>query len=1551
MKQLQYPAAALATCLLLVACGGGGNSEGNPATGLFDPDNLSTPSTPSTAPLNGIAADGYLVGATVCLDLNGNLVCNSGEPAATTGAGGAFSIDATQDQIDSNPLLLVADSGTTDEDTGAPVAGDFILTAPAGSTFISPITTMVQTRVENGDSISAAGASVERSLDISEYSADYIASGDTATHEVAQTLTQIIINAVASTNAVGESGALESILVATSDVLDSVVADTRNSDNDGLTPAQIAGQNDISDVIITGLDGTIVRGDILEDMTLTADRVWILDGVVTVGAGNLNVSNDADVSAIKDSGVTLTIEAGTDVRATDDGTLLVTRGSRLIANGTASNPITFSSLDEGYDGLGEWGGVVIQGFAPQYGAGGTGACFGSGTTCNVEGEGGTSVAVYGGNDPADDSGSLRYVRIAEGGLVAGPNNEVNGLTLQGVGHGTTLEFIQVHNNLDDGIEWFGGTANAKWVVLTNNDDDSLDYDEGYQGNIQFAIIRMSQTATAPQGSNDPRGIEANSSDEDFVEETNATIANALLIGGQINDGEPGMRLRGALTTAVYNTAVDGFSRSCVRIDNAEVAGSRINSRVTLTNMMGDCEGGFFHNDNRPVNPFTPIEGPIALNSAYAITSPKASLASPVTPVAVDNGSGFAFDPTDYIGAVDPDASQSEAWWNGWIIEGSLGQVQEEEPPQTFPDFVDCFEDNCARTAKISGTVDENFRLTADIQWILDGVVTVGAGNVRVDSDADVNAIRSAGVTLTIEAGTEVKAEGDGTLLVTRGSKIMAEGTRNAPITFSSLDDGYDGLGEWGGVVIQGFAPQYGAGGTGACFGSGTTCNVEGEGGTAVAVYGGNDEADDSGIMRYVRIAEGGLVAGPNNEVNGLTLQGVGYGTRLEFIQVHNNLDDGIEWFGGTVNLKYAVLTNNDDDSLDYDEGYIGNIQHVIIQMQQATNATPRGSNDPRGVEANSSDEDFVEETNAVLANLSIVGGDINAGEPGMRLRGALTTSVYNTAIEGFNRSCVRVDDAEVAGSTIRSDVRLVNVLGDCMTGFYHNSRVADTEINSGAEVVTFDRAYAVNEITAVLDSAPSIDAVGNSGFVFDQTRYVGAVEPGTEAASAWWADWTIQGSLDKPTTSVDSSPGFVSCTGTVCEITGNINADYTMVAGVEWSIDGTVTVGSGNTTTVSSDADVQSVRESGVTLTIEAGVDVAATDDAKLIVTRGSRLIARGEADEPITFSSADNGYDGLGEWGGVVIQGFAPQYGAGGTGACFGSGTTCNVDGEGGTDIGVYGGNDVDDNSGIIRYLRIAEGGLVAGPNNEVNGLTLQGVGSGTDLQYVQVHSNLDDGIEWFGGTVNLKYAVLTNNDDDSIDFDEGYQGNIQHVIVKMDETASAPQGSNDPRGIEANSSDEDFVEETSAALANITLIGGQINDGEPGMRLRGALTAVVYNTAVTGFDRSCVRIDDADVAGSTINSDVTLVNVLGNCTQGFYHNDRIADSETNSGAGTVTIDAALALSDDAAELGSVTAMIAIENGSGFEFDGTDYIGAVEPGSSAESTWYSDWVIEGSLD
>ena len=178
------------------------------------------------------------------------------------------------------------------------------------------------------------------------------------------------------------------------------------------------------------------------------------------------------------------------------------------------------------------------------------------------------------------------------------------------------------------------------------------------------------------------------------------------------------------------------------------------------------------------------------------------------------------------------------------------------------------------------------------------------------------------------------------------------------------------------------------------------------------------------------------------------------------------------------------------------------------------------------------------------------------------------------------------------------------------------------------------------------------------------------------------------------------------------------------------------------------------------------------------------------------------------------------------------------------------------DSDSGIIRYVRIAEGGLIAGPNNEINGLTLQGVGHGTLIDYVQVHGNQDDGIEWFGGTANVKHAVLTNNDDDDIDFDEGYQGNIQYALIIKNQTPNAtPIGSNDPRGLELNSSDEDYTPETAGVIANVTIVGGDAANsaGEFGMRLRGSVTAAIHNSAVTGYDVTCARIDDSDTDGDS--------------------------------------------------------------------------------------------------
>ena len=905
----------------------------------------------------------------------------------------------------------------------------------------------------------------------------------------------------------------------------------------GPGPGPDPGEGDCEDFVETDFascsevgDGAVgtLSGTVDQDYTLNSELQWRLQGTVTVGNGNQTVASDADVQAIKDAGVTLTVEAGTDVRAFDDGSLLVTRGSTLIADGSESSPITFSSLDADYDGLGEWGGIIIQGIAPQYGAGGTGPCFGAGTVCNVEGEGGTDVSVYGGNEPDDNSGIVRYVRIAEGGLVAGPNNEINGLTLQGVGHGTIVEYVQVHNNLDDGIEWFGGTVNAKYTVLTGNDDDDIDYDEGFQGNIQYSIIRKSDN-DAPQGSNDPRAIEANSSDDEYVPETDSALANITILGGNVNNADgaqqPGMRLRGAVQAAIFNSAVQEFDTGCIRIDDADTNGDGTNdefSFVSLENVLGFCEDGYY--DKRDADVETGVgvgeDTPWTVTNTYAIAEEIAQLDEATTIPAVDNGSGFTFDQTDYIGAVDPAAPVG--WWESWIIPGSLSQT----PPDASPDFVSCDLDAATPSCTVSGTIDEDYVFVRGVQWRLDGEVVVGTGNQFIGSQAEMDAVIANGVTLTIEAGVSVRAFDDGSLLVTRGSTLNAIGTAANPITFSSLtDEDFDGLGEWGGVIVQGFAPQYGAGGTGACFNSGEMwCNVEGEGGTVVGRYGGNLPADDSGTIRYVRIAEGGLVAGPNNEINGLTLQGVGHGTTVEYVQVHANLDDGVEWFGGTVNARYLVLTDNDDDDVDFDEGYKGNMQYIIVR--KSNNSAPQGSNDPRAIEANSSDDEYVPETEAAIANVTIQGGDVNnagSGQPGMRLRGALTVAIYNTSVSMFDaQGCIRIDDADTdgLGSIVPSVVELENVLGDCVAGYYDDSSrgPADVEVNAGdpdgvVTPLTVDDAWALQQSEASVPTTNPVEVDNGSGFVFDNTDYVGAVEPGTDADEAWWAGWTLPGTL------------------------------------------------------------------------------------------------------------------------------------------------------------------------------------------------------------------------------------------------------------------------------------------------------------------------------------------------------------------------------------------------------------------------------------------------------
>ncbi len=313
--------------------------------------------------------------------------------------------------------------------------------------------------------------------------------------------------------------------------------------------------------------------------------------------------------------------------------------------------------------------------------------------------------MYGGNDPADNSGTLRYVRIAEGGLVAGPNNEINGLTLQGVGHGTTIEYIQVHSNLDDGIEWFGGTVNVRYAVLTSNDDDDIDYDEGFMGNIQYALIEKNQTATAPQGSNDPRGIEANSSDDEFVPETDAVLANVTIIGGPVNNNtdcgeratarhasarcgqdQPSTTAPSATSTPVVCASTMPTSTATARRSSTQPSRWSMYSVTVRTAFM----------IKRPANTEENVEALVLTYSdTLAIQQGAAQLAAAPVINAVNNGSGFVFDQTDFVGAVDPNG---DAWWQGWTLPGTVtgGEDPVQEPVQPAS-FVSCNADNTVCT--------------------------------------------------------------------------------------------------------------------------------------------------------------------------------------------------------------------------------------------------------------------------------------------------------------------------------------------------------------------------------------------------------------------------------------------------------------------------------------------------------------------------------------------------------------------------------------------------------------------------------------------------------------------------------------------------------------------------------------------------------------------------------------------------------------------------------------------------------------------------------------
>ena len=430
-----------------------------------------------------------------------------------------------------------------------------------------------------------------------------------------------------------------------------------------------------STVDVTGGSGTTTlvtvtdRGEGTGTTTWTNDRTYLLDGLVFVNEGQ-----------------TLTIEEGTVIKANpgqgeSSSALIVARGGRIDAEGTAALPIILTSVSDNSfstpDGLvqatnlsvadnGLWGGLIVLGRAGLNSAANQTAIEGIVST-NERG-------LYGGDDD-DDSGTLRYVSIRHGGTLLGGENEINGLTFGGVGAGTTVEYVEVFANQDDGIEFFGGTVDTRYVVSAYCQDDAFDYDEGYRGRNQFWLAYQ-------RGASDRGGeFDGGTDPEAGMPFATPTIANATFFGVGSDDpaNTRAITLRDNAGGRFYNSIFTGYGRGV----DVEYLGEELQDSYDRL-LGGDLE---FRNNilwDIADEPFT-VSAPDDVSVPQAVTDTVSLYfsnnnnttatdpgfgADGLTPTAggaaeadlLDLPDGF-FDEVDYKGAIDPDDGPS--WIQGW----------------------------------------------------------------------------------------------------------------------------------------------------------------------------------------------------------------------------------------------------------------------------------------------------------------------------------------------------------------------------------------------------------------------------------------------------------------------------------------------------------------------------------------------------------------------------------------------------------------------------------------------------------------------------------------------------------------------------------------------------------------------------------------------------------------------------------------------------------------------------------------------------------------------
>tara|TARA_R100000935_G_scaffold13736_5_gene27581 strand:+ start:6397 stop:8343 length:1947 start_codon:yes stop_codon:yes gene_type:complete len=514
----------------------------------------------------------------------------------------------------------------------------------------------------------------------------------------------------------------------------------------------------------TMVEDTNLTGDIASDRILDPSQQYTVSGSVFVKEG-----------------AKLTIPAGTEIVAEVGASnfIAVELGAEIDIQGTASLPVVMRSAG---NNPGEWGGLLLCGKAPTT----------EGTNVIAE----VAGLVYGGNEPTDSSGNIDYLIIRNAGAQINADSQYNGLTLYSVGSGTTIDNVAVVDGADDGVEFFGGTVSVTNFYSENNEDDSVDWTEGWNGTLtnSYVLHTVEGFSTAVEAD----GENANPKLVNFT--ANSTVGGTAL------------QFKKESGATITGLALIGYEASLDFPDNGAFSNVQIEGE-----------------DSNPNNPY-------------------------IAPPTVDI-SMFS-----------------------WVNSNNTG----------------------GEVVILGGDVTNTLTLDPGTSYLLDAVLLVKNGGK-----------------LIIPAGTKIAARPGGQdvyIASEIGGQIEVNGTAENPVVMSSIAGQ---PGDWGGLLLCGDAPT--------TEGTNVTAEVGG------LIYGGTNPASNSGKISYLVIVGAGAQINADSQFNGLTLYAVGTGTEISNVAAINGADDGVEFFGGTVSMTNFYALNNEDDSVDWTEGWNGTLTNAYVQ--------------------------------------------------------------------------------------------------------------------------------------------------------------------------------------------------------------------------------------------------------------------------------------------------------------------------------------------------------------------------------------------------------------------------------------------------------------------------------------------------------------------------------------------------------------------------------------------------------------------------------------------